>query len=354
MSKRARRIVGLLALALVSSMAFTSEPSTPSSDSLANLPAGRFRWTVGPPLVSAAARTENPSVSMKDPTIVRYEDRWHLFCTIRPERRPAQIEYLSFRDWKDADAAQRHVLNFSEKYFCAPEVFYFAPQKKWYLIYQLGDLTGKYLLPTFSTTTDIGDPKSWSAPEYFYREKAKDVPGGIDFWVICDETRAFLLYTSLNGQMWRAETKLSDFPHGWMAPKVCLQADIFEAGHTYRLKGLNKYLTVIEAQTGVKPGWRYYKAYLADRLDGEWKPLADTREKPFASAVNVRDTGEHWTDSFSHGELLRDGYDEKLEVDPANLRFLFQGVSDEKRAGKNYGQIPWQLGILEPAKPDGR
>jgi hypothetical protein len=29
------------------------------------------------------------------------------------------------------------------------------------------------------------------------------------------------------------------------------------------------------------------------------------------------------------------------------LRFLFQGVSDEARAGKPYGQIPWRLGILE-------
>jgi hypothetical protein len=83
-------------------------------------------------------------------------------------------------------------------------------------------------------------------------------------------------------------------------------------------------------------------------LDGEWRPLADTREKPFASPVNVRDAADHWTDSFSHGELLRTGFDQRLEVDPANLRLLFQGVTDEKMRGKKYGEIPWQLGILEP------
>ena len=50
---------------------------------------------------------------------------------------------------------------------------------------------------------------------------------------------------------------------------------------------------------------------------------------------------------MSHGELLRSGRDQLLEVDPANLRFLFQGVSDREREGKSYGQIPWRLGLLE-------
>ncbi|MBN1124211.1 MAG: hypothetical protein JXA82_04325, partial [Sedimentisphaerales bacterium] len=93
-------------------------------------------------------------------------------------------------------------------------------------------------------------------------------------------------------------------------------------------------------------GRRYYKAYLADTLDGDWKPLAATREKPFASPVNTRQV-EHWTDSFSHGELIRAGYDETLTVDPiTNLRFLFQGVSGQDMSGKPYGRIPWKLGLL--------
>jgi hypothetical protein len=35
-----------------------------------------------------------------------------------------------------------------------------------------------------------------------------------------------------------------------------------------------------------------------------------------------------------------------MEVDPAKLEFLFQGVSDADRTGKKYGDIPWQLGLL--------
>jgi hypothetical protein len=36
-----------------------------------------------------------------------------------------------------------------------------------------------------------------------------------------------------------------------------------------------------------------------------------------------------------------------LEVDPARMRFLFQGVLERDRDGKPYGQIPWKLGLLE-------
>ena len=88
---------------------------------------------------------------------------------------------------------------------------------------------------------------------------------------------------------------------------------------------------------------------LADRLDGEWKPLAATLEEPFAATRNVTGDGASWTDSYSHGEFLRVGHNQCMEIDPANLTFLFQGVTDEARRGKKYGEIPWRLGLLKPA-----
>jgi hypothetical protein len=135
---------------------------------------------------------------------------------------------------------------------------------------------------------------------------------------------------------------------GWSEPQLALRADIFEASHTYKLKGMEKYLTIVEAQGDRR---RYYKAYLADRLEGPWKGLADTREKPFASQANIRQDSE-WTASISHGELVRAGADEHLEVDPSNLRFLFQGASDAEYRGGGYGGIPWRLGILEMSNRD--
>jgi Glycosyl hydrolase family 62 len=302
---------------------------------------GDFRWKVGPPVLSTGECPNDPCYSVKDPSIVRLGDRWHLFCTIKSLKRTHQIEYLSFADWTEASKAIRHILTISDGFFAAPQVFYFTAHKKWYLVYQVG--IDQSLWPAWSTTDDLSDPASWTKPTLFFDQRPENVSAWIDFWVICDHAKAHLFFTSLDGRMWRSETVLDRFPRGWDRPRVVLEGDIFEASHTYRLTGQNQYLTIVEAQNS---GRRYYKAYLADRLDGEWRPLAATRDKPFASPLNVRDVGDHWTDSFSHGELLRAGYDERLEVDPANLRFLFQGVTDEKMRVMG-PQTPYQLGILE-------
>jgi len=314
-----------------------------------NLLTGEFSWNVSRPLVEPLQREGDFTYSVKDPSIVRYKDRWHLFCTLRGKERSHRIEYISFDDWDNVESAERHYLNITDGYYCAPQVFYFEPHKKWYLIYQtVRKPRTPALQPAWSTTDDISNPGSWSKPTLLFEENPDNVRMWIDFWVICDDSRAHFFFTSLNGKMWRSETSLEDFPRGWSRPEVVLEGDIFEAGHTYRLKGMEKYLTVVEAQS---PGRRYYKAYIADRLDGEWRPVAATREKPFASPVNTHDTSEHWTDSFSHGELIRAGYNQRLEVDPAEVKLLFQGVTDERKIGKQYGEIPWRLGILEPVRP---
>ena len=48
--------------------------------------------------------------------------------------------------------------------------------------------------------------------------------------LICDAAKAHLFYTSNDGHMWRRETALADFPHGWSEPQLALQGDIFEGG----------------------------------------------------------------------------------------------------------------------------
>src|SRR5438128_455812 len=79
--------------------------------------AGRFEWVVGAPVLSAAQRSADPCYAVKDPSIVRFHDRWHLFATIRSQKRLRQIEYLSFSDWQDIDKAPRHILTLSERDF---------------------------------------------------------------------------------------------------------------------------------------------------------------------------------------------------------------------------------------------
>lgn len=309
---------------------------------------GEFSWKAGGPLLNVGPGRDaaDPHVALKDPSIVFHEGRWHLFGTLRMKSGTVCMQYLSFTDWDRANAAPRELISFTDKYHCAPQVFYFTPHRRWYLIHQLADPARTPAMgPYFSTTTDLADAKSWTKPELMVTNPA---PGQkwIDFWVICDAEKAHLFHTSNNGRMWRRETKLADFPRGWSEPHLALQGDIFEASHTYKLRGRDDYLTIIEAQA---PGRRYYKAYLAGRLEGPWRELAASLEKPFAARGNVRQSPE-WTASISHGELLRAGTDERMEVDPGNLRFVFQGVSEADYRGAKYGGIPWRLGLLEMAR----
>ena len=57
-----------------------------------------------------------------------------------------------------------------------------------------------------------------------------------------------------------------------------------------------------------------------------------------------------WTDNVSHGELIRDGIDQTLTVDPDKLRFLFQGMLEKDKGGRGYGQFQWRLGMLTPVE----
>lgn len=321
-----------------------SAPAQETTEAAFTVPA---MWEYSAPLVTPEKRKQDPSRAQKDPTIVFHEGRWHLFMTVKLPGRSA-IEYVSFTDWKNADAAPRTLLQVSDSdYFCAPQVFRFTPQNKWYLVYQMGVPGQRFMWVAYSTTKTIGDPGSWTKAKPMLDGGAGDPRkvGGLDYWIICDDTHAYLFYTSLNGRMWRLRTKIGDFPRGFGECTLALRAEIFEASHTYRLKGQDKYLTIVEVN-----GRRYYKAYVAERLDGRWTPVADTAAKPFAGWKNVRPAAgvEPWTDNISHGELLRDGVDQTLTVDPARLRMVFQGMLDRDKKGKAYGGFPWRLGLLEP------
>ncbi len=311
-----------------------------------------IQWSVTPPILSVEsaklpASEEFPWVAVKDPSIVRSDDRWHLFCTLRRKKEGQgriAIGYASFKDWDKLTDAPWSVIRLTDDYHGAPQIFYFRPQKLWYLIYQATDPKRKLSYgPCYSTNKDIGNPAGWTLPEPMYIV-ADGEKAGLDFWVICDHQRAYLFYTSLDGRMWRRDTLLKDFPaDGWSKPVVALKADIFEASHTYKVAGRQQYLTFIEAQHGRR---RYFKAYQSETLDGQWQPIADTRKNPFVSPVNVVNQSESWATSYSHGEFLRVGSDELLEVDIQELKMLFQGADDGEYQSNGYGNIPWQLGII--------
>lgn len=322
--------------------------STDSDKIAIQLPA---MWEYSAPLIQAERRAVMPSRAQKDPTIVFHDGQWHVFMTVKLSGRSA-IEYCSFADWENANSARRTLLPVSDSdYFCAAQVFYYRPHHLWYLVYQMAVPEAKHMWVAYSTTRTISDPQSWTRAKPMLDGGAADSRqvGGLDYWIICDDQSAYLFFTSLNGKMWRMSTALQNFPNGFNDCQIALRGEIFEASHTYKLLHHNKYITVIEQK-----GRRHMKAYIADRLDGSWRPLADTEAAPFAGRTNIRpaDGVTAWTDNVSHGELVRSSNDERLVVDPVNLRFVFQGMQQADKNRKEYGDFNWRIGMLSAV--DGR
>jgi hypothetical protein len=309
-----------------------------------------LQWQSSGVLVKPVSDTTHEIVSVKDPTIVRYNDLWHIYATVySTSAKTWSMVYLNFKDWSDAPNAKLHFLDANPNlrgYHCAPQVFYFRPHKKWYLIFQSQQ-------PQYTTTDDLSKPESWSKPVDFFQGKPSSAPRlWIDYWVICDDTHAYLFFTGDDGKMYRSRTKIEDFPKGMSDPQIVIQGkrnDVFEGSMTYKLKGTGLYLTLVEA---IGPSARYYRAWTSDRLDGDWTPMpnADTFQKPFAGINNVtfEEGVTPWTKDISHGELIRDGYDETMTIDPKNLQLLYQGRDPADRSGGGrYELLPYRLGLLK-------
>lgn len=149
-------------------------------------------WTSTGPIIAPVSDASHPLTAVKDPSIVRYGDRWHVFASSVSTKGAYSVIYTSFADWADAPTAPMAYLDQTpglNGYLAAPQVFYFAPKKKWYLVYQSGP-------PMYSTSSDISNPKSWTAPAKFYASDpaiiAKD--GWLDFWVICDTQNCYIFF----------------------------------------------------------------------------------------------------------------------------------------------------------------
>lgn len=316
------------------------------ASSLAAETAGpRFTWTSSAQLISPQAGA--PYLAVKDPTIVRVNGTYHVFMTTAA-RTGWHMAHTSFSDWSEAASAPVTTLEMSgigPGYRAAPQVFYFEPQKLWYLVYQAGP-------PFYSTTANIEDPLSWSAPKPFFAETPEAITAAtgeaawLDFWVICDDALCHLFNTDDNGHLFRSQTSLEQFPNGFTGTTAVLSGprdDIFEASMHYKIAGTGQYLTVLEA---IGPQGRYFRSWVSDRLDGEWRPLADTNLDPFAGAANVAFDGPAWSEGVSHGELIRSGFDQTLTIDPcAPLQFLYQGLEGHP-PGTEYIELPYRLGLL--------
>lgn len=312
------------------------DPVTQSCD----LPTS-FEWEASAPLVSA----QNGAFGIKDPSIVKYNDRFHLFATINDGN--WKSVYLNFTDWSQADSTRQQAMNgTSGGNTVAPQVFYYRPHGLWYNFTQWPR--------GYNTTSDISDVNSWTARRDFLTNGPPTEQGKpeLDYWNICDDTHCHVFFSRDDGVLYKSKTTRENFPN-FNGYEIVMEdhrgngnSFLFEAANVYKVDGADKYLLLVEAYRTPGYGPRYFRSWTSTSLDGPWDPLAETEENPFAGEANVTwPAGNKWATGISHGEMIRSGYDEYLTIDPCNLEFVFQGDSGESLNG-GYGGEPYKLGIL--------
>jgi hypothetical protein len=308
-----------------------------------------FQWHSSGAVIGPKSDATHDLRAVKDPSVVYSGGRYHVFVSTTNQSGSYSMAYLNFTDWSQAAAAPLTYLDqtpVGAGYKAAPQVFYFAPQNLWYLVYQTGDNAA------YSTTTTIADPASWTAPKTFYAggmpQIIRDNIGSgywVDFWNVCDSAKCYLFSSDDNGHLYRSETTVANFPNGFTNTVIAMSDSarypLWEASTVYKVAGGNQYLLVVEA---IGSAGRYFRSWTAPAITGPWTALADTQAAPFAGANNVTFDGTAWSQDISHGEMIRNGVDQTLTIDPCHLQYLYQGK--DPAATDSYNLLPWRLGLL--------
>jgi hypothetical protein len=128
---------------------------------------------------------------------------------------------------------------------------------------------------------------------------------------------------------------VANFPTGWSSPSVAL-SDTFEGTNVYKSLADGKYYLTVE---DLKDG-RYYELWTSSSAGGPWTQVAEK----WAWRGNLVYNADQWTTNVSHGEIIRAGTNQKLEINDINrVDFLIQGTTN---LSGDYQKIPWDLGVI--------
>ncbi|RKX45692.1 MAG: hypothetical protein DRP64_04320 [Verrucomicrobia bacterium] len=222
------------------------------------------------------------------------------------------------------------------------------------------------LQPIYLTNPDINNVHGWSKPQDLATAKRTD-GFWIDFWVICDDRKAHLFSMDQTGAVLRMECPIADFPQGFAtatdSEALFLRGEdeigkwiAFEAEHVYHVKNPDKYFMILEGGY-YKDSRKYFgdarKRFLvglvADQLEGPWTRVEQADHEYFGQGTNLfnEDGSRSAYTQVSHPELIRSGYDQKLEIENFNIDMIFQSFNGAAWPDNyHYNELPWELAIM--------
>ena len=186
--------------------------------------------------------------------MVNYNGEWYVAASTVSSSGAYGMEFLSFSNWSQAASA---VPVYADQtaigggYKDGTATVLVAPQKLWYVIYQMGSNIG------YSTNPNVANPSGVERhPDLLLRHAVHHLAEHrlgfwVDSWVICDSANCYLFSMDDNGHLYRSQTSLSSFPNGMSQPVIAASnstpSNFFEANNVYKVAGQNEYLLIVEA-----------------------------------------------------------------------------------------------------------
>jgi len=374
-------IPGLLLLIQAGNSCRTGHhPEEPSTD-----PPRKFdHWIVRGTILEPGLPGTYDELAVKDPTIVYYRDRFHMFYTGKASyetrdslsylsKNGSGLGYVSASSLEGLNGARRYDMGrITGSVLVAPQLFFFEPQGLWYLIAQTVVEGKPDLMPVYLTNPELEDVHGWTAPRIIETGKS-DNGFWIDFWVICDDMKAHLFYTDHRGSLYRFECPLDQFPQGFRDEEeetvLTVRGEnsrgrwrMHEASHIYYVREHDHYLNIMEAvypHPIRKNYWdsrnRFLFGMVAQKLEGPWTRIEPGMNQFLGdpSSLYTPDGERSIYDQISHPELIRAGHDQRLEIKNYDLQLIFQAFdADGLGPDYDYNYLPWKLMVAEHQSDD--